>query len=118
MKKLVFIIMIAVLAGCGERLSEGEVISKRYESENTYISYIPMTTFIGKTPITTLMPYTMYDDEDFILQVIGKTEKGKTVTSNWYVSEEKYKNSKVGDYIFKNSSFKINDNHLAMGEAK
>lgn len=85
--KLIIILLLAfILAACQHSIHEGVVIGKTHEPPRNYyyISYI----YSGKVmiPIT----HTAYDDEDFILTVMGI--KGKdTLIEDFYVDEKTYK---------------------------
>lgn len=101
MKKIAFIVIIVLLiSGCNE-LKQGIVIKKWHEAARTYVQMIPITTVhtAGKTTYTTMkmIPYVIYDDEDFCILIEGKTDRGKTKQETYYLTEGIYEAIRVGD---------------------
>jgi hypothetical protein len=105
---VVGILLVFGLAGCGG-IESGTVTQKVYQPSSTTTIFIPIQTgsichtiSTGSTitqsctPIFTSFPFIVHDDEDWVLKL---EEEGKT---GWvYVSEEKYNNTKIGDYYTK-----------------
>ncbi len=66
MKKLTTLLIILSLLSC-QKLKYGNVIEKWYEPDRTYIMLIPIST--GKSMI--VMPYVIFDREDYCIKVHG-----------------------------------------------
>lgn len=107
LKVLVFFLIVSIVALLcfavysyidNHRLDEGEVVAKWYEPAETRVMLMPMTTLMGKTTITTMIPYTVYDGEDYCVKVKG-TYHNKDHTETWYVTEQKYNAINNGDWI-------------------
>jgi len=109
MKKLLLGLLLFV-AACSDPIVSGVVIDKRYEPPRTYVRTVmkPIFGFKGQVsyfPVTE----TVYDDEDFVLVVRGKTKKGEIKARNFYVSKQTYSLYKVGSSwpIKQNTKFKL-----------
>lgn len=99
MKKIVFILVlfVIVLSGC-ERITEGYIIQKWYEPAETNLVLIPILISNGKTTSTVLMPYTIYDGEDYCIKVIGVTSEGKEKTKKLYLTPDEYDLVSIDDF--------------------
>lgn len=107
---LVMALLIIVLGGCN-KLDSGTVISKRYEPARTYVAWMPLTMSTGKSIMVIMVPYTIYDNEDYVLRIKGK-HKGKDIVESVYTSQSCYNKTIVGDHWAKTDdcSFKDNNN--------
>lgn len=96
-----YVLIMLVLAGC-HQLKEGNVISKSIEPARTYIYLMPIshTMMVGKSCTTsiTYIPMTMYDDEDFKVQISGNDGKEDRIET-FYVSKKQWECLRVGDYF-------------------
>jgi hypothetical protein len=76
MKKylIILVLTVALLIGCSKPpLHNTQVLDKQYEPANITTVIMPIST--GK--MTIYVPYTIYDDEDYVLNVMGYTEDGR-----------------------------------------
>lgn len=95
-KKIVYLMLFLLVAGCSAPIKEGEVCGKKHEPERTYVQYISV--YNGKT--TTVIPYTVYDDEDWLIQIRAfDEEKNKERYITFYVSEDVYSKLRVSDWF-------------------
>lgn len=119
--KLFFVLFIVIsCSACTPQLEKGTIVNKSYEPENTFISLMPIMIGCGKNCFTTMMiPYSVYDDEDFILTVKGVTDEGKEITELWYVNEKIFNNSEMFQEIsFSNSNADKDDELKKLKEIK
>lgn len=90
-------------AGCEPPFKNGTVEDKRHEDPYTYLMFIPLTTCSKDSCTTTLIPYFIFDDEDWVLTLknCDKIENSQPVceTANLYVTEEIYNDSEIGEYV-------------------
>lgn len=91
MKKLLVVVMMLVtlvLAGCGDRISEGTVVDK--SKTEAYTSIIPV--LAGKRTI--FIP--QYHSAKYYVKVQGVDKNGKEVTEQFSVSKDSYENYQIG----------------------
>lgn len=94
MKKLLMVVMMLValvLAGCGDRISEGTVADK--SKTEAYTSIIPV--LAGKQTI--FIP--QYHSAKYYLHVEGVDKNGKDVVEKFSVSKDSYENYQIGDHF-------------------
>lgn len=78
-----------------DKLECGTVTGKLYEPANTYVAFIPITMSCGKNCFTTTMiPYTVFDGEDYKLKLRDGERRGVA-----YVSPAEYERVHVGDFF-------------------
>ena len=97
-KIFVIIIITITLFGCS-KIKEGQVIEKWYEPESMDLVLLPSTIINGKSTIIIMLPYYIYDGEDFCIKVKGINNKGDEVIKNFYIAKESYDSLSVGQYI-------------------
>ena len=95
MKKIVFILSIAVLMISCNKIMEGEIIEKWHEDESMTLMLIPQK--VGK--VTIMQQYWVHDDEDFCVKIKGLNQKGKIKTKVLYLDKEIWSNVEVGENI-------------------
>lgn len=98
MKNIIFLFICLILISCN-KLEEGTIIEKKYEPARTYVMLMPMIIFTGKSTTTIMIPYVIYDNEDFIIKVKGYDNEGKYREENFYISKIEYDKLNVGQYI-------------------
>jgi hypothetical protein len=81
------------------KLDEGRVVGMRYEPANTQVMMMPVVISNGRTTTTMIVPYYIYDDEDWVLTVTGTLENGKQRTEDWYISRSAYESLEIGDEV-------------------
>lgn len=103
MRPLLLLAAVVLLAGCGEEIKSGTVVAKGREDARTYVSILPV--YVGETctrvgnitsctPRYVYLPFTLYDDEDWKLQI--ENDKGKR---GWvYVTPTLWNRLVVGDW--------------------
>ena len=98
MKKLSILFLLVVLIGC-KKQEEGTIVQKWYEEPTVYVMLMPMVISTGKTTTTTMIPYTIYDGEDFCISVKGLNKRGREVTKTYYLDKSKWEEISEGDYV-------------------
>lgn len=106
MKKKLLIILLSILTFSCTHLDKGTVIEKNYEPPRTYVTLMPIST--GKTVI--MIPYIIYDNEDYILTVEGVKDED-VIHENVYVSEDCYKSLSIGETWNKTEDCSFNDDN-------
>ena len=110
MKKIKYlisiIIIIILLCGCKPKLKQGRIVETRFEPRRTYVMLMPMR--IGK--ITTFVPYTMIDNEDWVVTIEGEY-KGKIIQEDFYVTEAQYNCVQKGDIFIVDKDCSMEDNN-------
>lgn len=101
MKKIIFISLmcLTLLAGCEQKITEGEIYEKEFRPEETEVIIVPMVHTNGKTSYTTPMPIVHHypDRWRIAIRSIEKNDDGDYDTADYYTTEEVYSNCKVGD---------------------
>lgn len=105
MKTIIFIMVAMVMLSCNH-LEKGTVLKKEYEPKRSYVSFIPM--IIGK--VTTLIPYVITDNEDFVLTVEGEYN-GEIVHENVYVTKKCYEQMQAGSLWTKDETCSFTDSN-------
>jgi hypothetical protein len=108
MKVVLLLPLVLLIAACGNSISQGKVIAKGHEDASTSMMMMPImtgqvcsgsgTTYSPRvcTPIYTYIPYTVYDDEDWKLELVNGKHHG------WlYVSQSVYDTVTVGEFYTK-----------------
>ena len=99
MKKSYFIfvlILIFLLSACSPKITSGEVYDKEHRDAFVTVSMYPVVTYNGKTSTTTMVPYTVYYPERWVI-FIKSFEDGEWLTEDFYVSETVYNSINIGD---------------------
>ena len=74
----------------------GEVYDKEHRDAFTTVSLYPLIISNGKTTTTTMVPYTVYYPERWVI-FIKSFEDGEWITEDFYVSEAVYNSINIGD---------------------
>lgn len=98
MKNIIFLGLLFITS-CTHKLTEGTIVSKKYEPARTWVQVVPITISTGKSTMVTMVPMVLYDNEDFILLVRGHTDDGDVVLEHFYVTESAYNSVNIGDYV-------------------
>lgn len=81
-------------------ITEGEIYKLEYEPGRTYTEMRTTTHYDGDDWVTTSMPVTVHDDEDFVVYIEAWDEEAETNrTRTFYVDHELYSSLRVGDYF-------------------
>lgn len=89
---------ILLFTSC-ENMKYGNVIERWYEPSRKYVVVLPMVISTGKSSSTILIPYIMYDNEDWCVKVKGIGSKGDTITRTYYVDKIAFDTLSVGKFI-------------------
>ena len=92
---LLLILMLPVLFWDCEKLRYGNVIKKWYEPARTYMVFMPV--MCGKSTI--IVPYIMYDDQDWCIQVEGVGTKNNLVKQTYYVPKAQFDSLAIGSFL-------------------
>lgn len=84
---LYLVLALVICVGCNN-ITEGEIIEKWYEPEHNYVTIMPVTISNGKTTTTMMIPYYIYDGEDYCIKIKGINKKGKEKIKTIYVRGE------------------------------
>jgi hypothetical protein len=97
---LFYCLLCAVLLSTScQKLKYGDIVEKWYEPANSYFMLMPMIISNGKTTSTIMIPYYIYDNEDWCIKVTGIGTKGDTITRTFYVDKITYDTLSVGNFI-------------------
>lgn len=107
-----FFLILSIIAACfvltalkvllsvnETRLTEGEVYDKSFTAAHSQTLMLPMVHSIGKTTLTTMMPYIRNYPDTYSIS-IRDFQDGEWITATYYVSEDVYNDVEIGD-IFK-----------------
>lgn len=106
MKKIciaILIVCVLLLSACSPKIKSGEVYDKEYKEAFVTVSMYPVVIYNGKTSTTTMVPYTFYYPERWVI-FIKSFEDGEWLTEDFYVSESVYNSISIGD------TFEYNEN--------
>lgn len=93
---LVLVALILLLSACSTKITSGEVYDKEHRDAFTTVSFYPLIISNGKTTTTTMVPYTVYYPERWVI-FIKSFEDGEWLTEDFYVSESVYNSINIGD---------------------
>ena len=93
---LVLVVLVLLLSACSPKITSGEVYDKEYRKAFTTVSFYPLIISNGKTTTTTMVPYTIYYPERWVI-FIKSFEDGEWLTEDFYVSETVYNSLSIGD---------------------
>lgn len=97
---LVLISLIMATTGCKKKITEGEVYKKEYQPETITMMPIINTIYVGETPIITTTYIPVTNDESWTISIRNKEEEDKKYRKRRiYVSEDFYRETKIGDPI-------------------
>jgi hypothetical protein len=99
MKKIIILgllVFVLFLSACSPKITSGEVYDKEYRKAFVTVSVYPVVTYNGKTSTTTMVPYTVYYPERWVI-FIKSFEDGEWITEDFYVSETVYNSINIGD---------------------
>ena len=103
MKKLytlMSVFLCLALVGCSNVITEGEVYDKEHREAQVILTTMPVVHSNGKTSYTTLVPVTCYYPERYVIFVRAyDSESKKWKSEDYYVEEEVYDTTNVGDYF-------------------
>jgi len=95
------LLLLLSISGCaGSPIIRGEVYDKRYEAEESSVVMLPIVTSSGKTPVTTLIPVVVHDDEQWIVCIRRWNEaKQRFETNQLSVTADCYEQVTLGDWF-------------------
>lgn len=99
MKKAVAVILLAAilaaLVGCGQRITQGEVIDKEFTPAHTTVMLVPIVRSNGKKTITTLVPFTYYYSDTYWVTIEAYVD-GERKTATYRVTKDVYEAAVIG----------------------
>ena len=82
------------------KITKGEIYDKKIINEHSDFMMIPITHTNGKSVYTTMIPIYRYYPKQWVVYIKKYNEDKKDwETADYYVSENCYKNLKIGDYF-------------------
>lgn len=97
---LIIIIMLTVLCGCSNAITEGEVYEKQHREAHSQLVMMPIVITNGKTTTTTIIPYYISYPDRYVV-FIKAFRDGEWVTEDFYVSKDVYDTVNIGDmFVF------------------
>lgn len=92
----ILIVFVLFLSACSPKITSGEVYDKEHRDAFVTVSVYPVVTYNGKTSTTTMVPYTVYYPERWVI-FIKSFEDGEWITEDFYVAEAVYNSINIGD---------------------
>lgn len=89
---------VLFLSSC-EKLRYGNVIEKEYHPSWTQTMLLPMVISTGKTTTTILVPYFVYHNESWSIDVKGIGTKSDTITRTFYIDKLAYDTINIGHFV-------------------
>lgn len=100
MKKVICVtlclIILAMICGCSDTITEGEVYEKEYKEAFTTTSILPLVISTGKTTTTIMVPYFIRYPDRYVIHIKSFVDD-EWVTEDFYVTKEVYDSINVGD---------------------
>ena len=113
MKKALFLIGILLcltLTGCSNVITEGEVYNKEHRESRVVVMPMTMVHSNGKTTYTTVVPVTWYYPESYVIFIKAyDSESEEWQTEDYYVEEEVYNSTNIGDYFVFDEEIMLQD---------
>lgn len=98
MKKLILLIVsVLLLVGCNPKVTYGEVINKEHNEAWRQLVIIPIHISNGETSNTIMMPYWIFHEENWKIEIRGKDKNGNLATETYYITEDLYNEIHIGD---------------------
>ena len=99
---LICLLLIFTIVGCGSKLTEGEVIEKKFIEAHTTVMLLPQTTLINGSAVVITIPYVYHYDDDYVIIIKGDMDGEETIAT-YHVTKETYDKYEVGDIFIYNS---------------
>lgn len=96
-KLLIIPLMVLILCGCSHDVTYGEIINKEHNEPYRQLLMLPVHISNGKTSTTILVPYWIFHEENWKIEIKGKNKDGKIDTETYYITEDLYDNISIGD---------------------
>ena len=116
-KILLLFVLVLLLTGCGNKLTEGEIYGKEFIPEYETITYVHIVHSNGKTSYTTMMPILLHYPDRWRIDIrsLNRNEKGEYETASYFTSEEVFDECDIGD-IFSYDPNRDSENEPVMKE--
>jgi len=96
--KYLMIFLLFALVSC-ENIKYGNVTSKQYRPEMTWVSIIPIPHTIGKVTVTTMIPIIHHRNESWVINVSGIGDKGNKMEDCFYVDKIAFDTISIGQFM-------------------
>ena len=95
---LLLAVMLAVmLSGCGEKITRGEVIDKKFTPCHSEVKFIYVVTSNGKTSSTKMIPYVYRYPDTYTITITAMDEDGNRQKATYRVTKEVFETVQIGD---------------------
>lgn len=94
-KGIVFVLamLACFLSGCGKKITEGEIYSKEFREEDTWLQMVPLVNTNGETVDISYIPIVHHHPDEYVIS-IRDLESDKT--ADYYVESEVYDECEIG----------------------
>jgi len=98
--------------GCTPEITDGIIITKIYEPATEEMSLLPIAVPSGKSTSIMLIPYMIYDDEDYIIEIQKVMDnRNVPVSRRLYITKEEFDSVNIGDTFVVKPFTMYNDKH-------
>ena len=96
-KLLIIPLTVLILCGCSHDVTYGEIINKEHNEPYRQLLILPVHISNGKNSTTILVPYWVFHEENWKIEIKGKNKDGGIDTETYYITEDLYNNINIGD---------------------
>lgn len=107
MKKILLLVMVLLLSGCN-KLEEGNIIEMEYNEPYTQLMFIPIIVSSGNSTTTMIVPFYVFHPEKWKIKIEGDYN-GETRSETYYISEQRYNELNIGDFVTTDETFSTDD---------
>ena len=105
MKKIVcalmMLVLAAALAGCVEKITQGEVVDKQFTPAHTDIRIVPIVRSNGKTTTVTPVRFFYYYPDTYEITISGADKNGNQQKAVYRVTKEVFDTVEMGaEFIY------------------
>jgi hypothetical protein len=96
--KYLLLFFLCFIVSC-THLKYGNVMAKQEIEPYTQTMLMPMYVPCGKTTIMIMVPYFIFHNRSWEIEVHGVSTKGKEITKDFYIGQDQYDSLKIGDQV-------------------
>ena len=105
MKKIVcalmMLVLAAALAGCVEKITQGEVVDKQFTPAHTDTQIVPIVRSNGKTTTVTPVPFFYHYPDTYEITISGADKNGNQQKAVYRVTKEVFDTVEMGtEFIY------------------